>query len=78
MGPTVSLHRLINQIARRPIHGEHVEEYAANLRIEVAANRGTSRHVRLHDVADDFDGLAVLQDGRVVGGLLDDFVPLNV
>jgi hypothetical protein len=77
MAPTISLHRFVNQIARRTIHGEHVEEYAPYLRIEVAANRGAGRYIRLHDVADDLDSLAVLQDGRVVGCLLDDFVPLR-
>lgn len=34
----------------------------ANLRVEVAPNGRTGSHISLHDVADNFDRFAVLED----------------
>lgn len=47
-----------------------------NLRIEVASNRRTGGYISLHDIADNFDSLAILQYRRVIICLLDDCVPL--
>lgn len=48
----------------------------ANLRVEVASNRRTGSHVSLHDVANNFDRFAVLEDRRILVGLLNDAIPL--
>lgn len=50
--------------------------YPSNLRIEVATYRSAGGDVGLHDITYNLDGLAVLEDGRIVVCLLDDLVPL--
>jgi len=52
--------------------------YPPDLGVEVGADGGAGRHVRLHDVADDLDGVGVLQRRRVVRGRLDDLIPRHV
>lgn len=51
---------------------------APNLWVEIAAYRGTSSNVRLHDITNDFDGLAILEYRWVIICLLDDRVPLKL
>lgn len=78
IGRTVSLDRIVNQLAARAVHGEHVEEYFANLWIEVASDGRAGRDIGLHDVADDLDGLRVLKDAGVLMSGLNDLVPGSV
>lgn len=49
---------------------------ASNLRIEIAADRGTSSDVSLHDIANNFDCFDVLETSRILIRLVDDNVPL--
>lgn len=75
---TISGDTLRDHLTAGLIHTQHVMIDSADLRVEVAPNRRASSHICLHDVPNDFNGLAVLKNGRVVICLLDNFVPLYV
>jgi hypothetical protein len=72
---TFAGNRLRDELTRRSIHLQHVAVQSADLGIEVGADGRASRHIGLHDVANNLDGIGILQDGGVHGRLLDDLVP---
>ena len=76
MSLTVSAYAIRYHLACGTIHREHVMVNATDLRVKIAANRRACCHVGLHDVPHNFDGVSVLEDGRIAVRLLNDRIPL--
>jgi hypothetical protein len=73
----ISLHTLRYHLAHCSVHIKHVKIDPAYLRVEITPDRGTSRHVCFHNVANDLDRITILQYRRILLRLLDDLVPLT-
>lgn len=72
---TIVGHRIVDELTGGTVHIQHVMVDAANLRIEVGSNRRACCNVRLHDVANDFNRVAVLENGSVLVGFRDNLIP---
>lgn len=66
-----------DHLACGAVHREHVHVDPSDLGVEVASNRRACGHVGLHDVADYFDRIIILQNLGIFSGLRNYCIPLR-
>jgi hypothetical protein len=73
---TISLNSLVDELTACAVHCQHIEVDSADLGIEIGTYRTAGRHVCLHDVANNFDDIGLLETSRILVCLSDYAIPL--